>query len=511
MLPEVREVRLDNGFLALLVERHNLPVVASTMWYRVGARDEQTGESGLSHFIEHMMFKGTVRYRKGEIDLLTSKMGGSNNAFTDHDNTCYYFSLPAERWETALDIEASRMRGCLFEPSEFEAEKSVVLEELAMGQDDPWSRLFQKTESIAYERHPYHRPIIGWREELEMLSVDRMRDYYRRHYGVNRAFMVIVGSFDADRTEAKLRQLFGDKPRAGSRPPVIAEPDLDGERRAVIHAPGDIARVAFACHTCRIGEHDDFVFDVIAQIFGQSKSSRLHRRMTIDEPLASQVGVHNDVRFDPGLFWVYSELVPGVLAARGEAAMRDEMRRLVDEGVTDEEVERALTQIRSSFLFEDESVMGTALKFGRFEASTARGYRLAGDVEAIYSRITPNTVRETMARYFAGDGWTVVWSLPESVRDQHRFASRVDPRKLTSDATRPKIARAKKPAAKRKSKSAKSPKSVEGRTKKGVKKSEAKQRKGEQKAAKKERETRETRQRKEVHPSVVRLDRRRKS
>lgn len=504
---DVREVKLDNGFYALLVERRNLPVVASTTWYRVGARDEHTGESGLSHFIEHMMFKGTVRYRKGEIDLLTSKMGGSNNAFTDHDNTCYYFSLPADRWETALDIEASRMRGCLFEPSEFEAEKSVVLEELAMGLDDPWSKLFQRTESLAYERHPYHRPIIGWREELEALSVDQMRDYYRRHYGVNRAFMVIVGAIDVDRTEARIRRLFVDKPRARPRPLVIPEPKLDGERRGVIHAPGDIARVAFARHTCRIGEQDDFVFDVVAQILGQGKSSRLHKRMTIDEPVASHVAVHNDVRLDPGLFWVYSELMPGVEAARGEALMRDELRKLVEDGVTQDEVDRALTQIRASFLFEDESVMGTALKLGRFEASTATGYALAFEVEERYARVTPAAIRETVARYLASDGWTVVWSLPEAERKASRFASKVDPKGLGRKAAKPKKSAQKK--AKKKS-----PKKVAAKpakklaTKKAA--SKAKPQTKKKKKAKPER-ARPSRQRKDPHPEVVRLDRRRKS
>ena len=137
ILPAVHEVRLDNGFRALLVERHSLPVVASTIWYRVGSKDERTGETGLSHFLEHMMFKGTDRYAKGEIDQLTSLMGGSNNAFTDNDVTGYYFSLASDRWETALEIEANRMRGCVLDEEEFLAEKNVVLEELAMGEDDP--------------------------------------------------------------------------------------------------------------------------------------------------------------------------------------------------------------------------------------------------------------------------------------------------------------------------------------------------------------------------------------
>ena len=170
MLPDVDVVELDNGFRALLVERGPLPVVASVLWYQVGSRDEHTGETGLSHFLEHMMFKGTKEFGKGQIDVQTSKMGGSNNAFTDTDSTAYYFSMAADRWETALEIEASRMRGCLLDPVEFESEKSVVLEELAMGEDEPWRPLYQATESMLYQAHPYHHPIIGYKEELERLK-----------------------------------------------------------------------------------------------------------------------------------------------------------------------------------------------------------------------------------------------------------------------------------------------------------------------------------------------------
>ncbi|MBZ0152012.1 MAG: insulinase family protein, partial [Planctomycetes bacterium] len=206
MLPDVEVVELDNGFKALLVERGPLPVVASVLWYRVGARDERTAETGVSHFLEHMMFKGTDRFAKGQIDLQTSKMGGSNNAFTDNDSTAYYFSLAADRWETALEIEASRMRSCLLDPAEFASEKNVVLEELAMGEDDPWRPLYQATESMLFQVHPYHHPVIGYREDLERLSARQMRDYYARHYGPNRAFLVVVGAIDRARTAQRIRE-----------------------------------------------------------------------------------------------------------------------------------------------------------------------------------------------------------------------------------------------------------------------------------------------------------------
>ncbi len=174
---DVREVRLDNGFRALLVERRGLPLVASMICYSTGSRDERTGETGLSHFLEHMMFKGTRRYAKGEIDAITGKLGGSNNAFTDHDWTAYYFNLASDRWETALEIEADRMVDCLLDPAEFEAEKSVVLEELAMGEDDPWTTLWHAGESLAFDVHPYRHPVIGYRQDLERATPERMREY----------------------------------------------------------------------------------------------------------------------------------------------------------------------------------------------------------------------------------------------------------------------------------------------------------------------------------------------
>lgn len=414
MLPEVHELKLDNGFRALLVERNNLPVVATALWCKVGARDEHTGQSGLAHFLEHMMFKGTDRYAKGEIDLLTSKMGGSNNAFTDHDSTVYHFSMPSSEWETVLEIEASRMRGCALDPDEFAAEKNVVLEELAMGVDDPWRALFQETETLSYDQHPYHKPVIGYREELERVSVDGMRSFYESHYGANRSFLVVVGAIDRGRTESKIQELFGRQPIAPERPPVLSESRRPGARRAVIYAPGRVVRIACAFPTCSVGERDDLTIDVLAHILGHGKTSRLERRLVIDEPLATQVGVHNDVRLDPGLLWVYAELHPDVDAEQGERAIRETIDELLANGVTDEELRRAKTQIRAAYLFEDEAVLGTALKIGRFEGSTAAGYPMLADVAGIYEQTSAEEVRTVANRYLSADSGAICWSLPQS-------------------------------------------------------------------------------------------------
>ncbi len=413
MLPKVHEVVLDNGFRALLVERRNLPVVASVMYYHVGSRDERSGETGLSHFLEHMMFKGTETYAKGEIDLQTSKLGGSNNAFTTSDNTAYYFAMASDRWETALEIEASRMRGCLLDEAEFTAEKSVVLEELSMGEDDPSRMLWQAVEQLAFQVHPYHHPVIGWRQDVERVDAAGMRSYYERNYGPNRGFLVAVGDFDAKRTKKRITELFGDIPCAEPRAVVLDEVRQGGERRAVIRAPGGITRLAMACHTCRMGVPDDYVLDVVSHVLGGGKNSRLHKRLVLDEEIATYVGVSNETRLDTGLFWALAEIRPGASVEAAEAMIREEIARFMKDGATAEELKRARVQIRSSFLFEDETVLDTALKLGRYEAAAEGGYKLLGTVLPTYDAISRTNIKQVAQRYFEDGHWNVVWSLPE--------------------------------------------------------------------------------------------------
>jgi zinc protease len=416
VLPKVRELELDNGFRALLVERRGLPVVASTLWYLVGSRDERTGETGLSHFLEHMMFKGTDRYRKGEIDLLTAKLGGSNNAFTSTDVTAYYFSLASDRWETALEVEASRMTGCLLDDEEFAAEKRVVLEEMAMGEDDPWTCLFHAVEAEVYRVHPYRHPVIGWREDVEKVTVAAMRDYYRRHYGPNRAFLVAVGDFDPVRTEARVRELFGALPASAPRAPVIAEPEPRGPRLAIERFPaqGDVIRLAICAPTCRMGEDDDLALDLVSQVLGGSKTSRLYQRLVVDEQTVTAVSVANEVRLDPGLLCITAELREGQDPEPVEAAIAEEIEALRRRGPTAAELRAARTQLRAGYLFEEETVLGVAMRLGRFESNAARGYRLLDGLLERYAAVSAADVKAVVGRYLAPHRCAIVRLLPEA-------------------------------------------------------------------------------------------------
>ena len=477
MLPDVDVVELDNGFRALLVERASLPVVASVLWYQVGSRDEHTGETGVSHFLEHMMFKGTDVFGKGEIDLQTSKMGGSNNAFTDTDSTAYYFSMASDRWETVLEIEASRMRGCLLDPAEFESEKKVVLEELAMGEDEPWRPLYQTCEALMFQTHSYHHPVIGYKEELERLGPDGMRAYYQRNYGPNRACLTVVGAIDKKRTRARIQELFGDIPRADDRKVPIREPEQLGERRATLRTPHSVTRMCMGFPTCRMGERDDYALDLIAHDLGNSKNSRLYKRLVVKDQTVTDVSVLNEARQDPGGFFVLCELHPGADHRKVEKAIHEEIEALTREGVAERDLKRIRIQIRSSFLFQDETALDMAMKLARFEAGTEKGYATLADVLPTYDSMQRRELRDIAAKYLQPDRATVVWGVPAAAAEPSRKAKKATKRKTKKVAVKAKPAKAASAAKKAAKKKA--------AAKKAAKKKAAKKAAPKKKAAKK--------------------------
>src|SRR6516165_1565058 len=217
---DVRRTVLDNGLVVLTKEIHTSPIVTSMIWYRVGSRNEELGQTGKSHFLEHMLFKGTDHFRKGEIDLITLKNGGGNNAFTSQDFTAYYFNFASDRWDIALEIEADRMVNCAFDPDEFEAEKKVVIEELKTGLDSPWGLLHQEQEAAAFKVHPYRNPIVGWLQDVERATAEEQQAYYHRYYHPNNATLVVAGDFETERVLAKVARAFGSIP-AGPLPPKM--------------------------------------------------------------------------------------------------------------------------------------------------------------------------------------------------------------------------------------------------------------------------------------------------
>ncbi len=406
-----REEKLKNGLRVLLLEQRELPLVCSLLCYTVGSRDEGRGETGLSHFLEHMMFKGTRRLKRGEIDAITSRLGGQNNAWTGKDSTGYYFQVASDRWEKVLEIEADRMRGCLFDPKEFEREKKVVLEELRMGKDEPWRVLCQEVEAAAYQVHPYHHPIIGWEEELVRAGREEMVRYYRRHYGPDRAVLVLCGDFDAPSALKSVRRFFENIPPTGSeRPFAPAEPPQDGPRRVEVRAPGNLARLAVAWKGVRVADPEDPILDLAATILGGGRASRLYKRLVKGEELAGSISVYNESHLDPGLFWVMVELKEGASPERVEQVVDEEVERLASRAPGKREMERARARILTGLHFAMEGTYGTAVRYGE--------YAVEGNLEAMEAyegrvlRATARDVKEAAARFLRERFKTTGWSFP---------------------------------------------------------------------------------------------------
>jgi len=414
---DVRRTVLDNGLIVLTKELHTSPIVTSMIWYRVGSRNEELGQTGKSHFLEHMLFKGTSRFKKGQIDLLTLKNGGSNNAFTSHDFTAYYFNFASDRWNIALDIEADRMVNCVFDPEEFEAEKKVVIEELKGGLDSPWGLLIQEVNAAAYKVHPYRNPIIGWLNDVERATAEEQQAYYRRHYQPNNAILAIAGDFESDRVLEDVAKQFGGIPAGKQTAPVqITEPGQGGEKRIQVRWRSRVPRIAIAYHAPAIAAPQSYALQLLGIILSEGKSSRLYQRLVERDQTVTFVSADYGESKDPTLFNIRAEGRGQHTAEEIESSIHDELRRINSDGITKAELERAKHQIQAHFVLSRERTADQAMLFGQIETLCGLGY-----IETYIQRISATTVDEVSAacaNVLSADNRTVGYLVPDgSVTD----------------------------------------------------------------------------------------------
>jgi len=403
---DVRRTILKNGLVVLTKEVHTSPIVTSMIWYRVGSRNEELGQTGKSHFLEHMLFKGTERFKKGEIDLLTLKNGGGNNAFTSHDFTAYYFNFASDRWEVALDIEADRMVNCAFDPEEFEAEKKVVIEELKTGLDSPWGLLLQELEASAFKVHPYRNPIVGWLQDVERATVEQQQAYYRRYYHPNNATLVVAGDFDTDDVLNKIDRAFGPIPAGPDPPPMLLhEPAQRGERRLVVRWRSKIPRLAIAYHAPQIAHPDSYALQVLAVVLAEGKASRLYQRMVEREQTVTFVSAEYGESKDPTLFHIRSEARGDHSIDAIESSIHDEVANVSATGITTQELNRAKHQIEAHFILSRERTLDQAILLGQIE--TLRGLEYIDSYLRNINAVTIDAVTDVSRRYLSENNRSV--------------------------------------------------------------------------------------------------------
>ncbi|MEZ6018395.1 MAG: pitrilysin family protein [Planctomycetota bacterium] len=409
----IHETQLSNGLTLLVAERHSDPVVAVMVWYGVGGRHEPAEVAGVSHFLEHMMFKGTELHGKGELDRITTVLGGSNNAFTTPDHTAYWFELASDRWERAFELESDRMKGLLLDPAEFAAEKQVVLEELSMGEDDPWRHLMRQVQSALFGWHPYSRPVIGYRETLLPMTPAQMRAHHSAHYRPGNAKLVVSGDVRPDEVLAAAERWFGAIPDREAAPsvPRPATASLEATVRLTTHWDDGASRLIMAWPGARVGSDDDYALDLVWAVLTGGKLGRMYRKLVVDAGVATSVSTNNDARAESGSFWLYAEAVRGVEPSAVEAAIDAQLTRLATELVDDVELDRAKRTLAAGEAFELETVTEVAENLGEF--ATDLDWRAALEVTPRRNAVTAEELRSVAQRVLVDGRRVVGWSLPK--------------------------------------------------------------------------------------------------
>ena len=404
-LNDVTRHRLGNGLTVLVREDHSVPIVASMIWYRVGSRVERPGITGISHLLEHMMFKGTRRYAKGEIDYITTRHGGANNAFTSRDYTAYYFTFASDRWHPALEIEADRMENAVLDPEEFELERQVVLEELRMDLDSPWGALRQAVETASFQAHPYRFPIIGTAEDVSGLSVEELQAHYRGFYAPNNATLVLVGDFRQDEVIKEVEAVFGRIPsREIPSPEVPAEPRQLRENRIELRKTSHVPRLLWAFPAPSVHDHEHYAIEMIDKLLSEGKLARLYRRLVEEERVMSGVMTEFDETLDPYLFFIRGELQPDVDPVRVEELIIAELDRLLNGPLADPELERARNQCLSQFLGDFETPLDQAVQLGLLE--TLAGFEYWNSYVERIESVSVDDIRAAAHKYLRPAGIT---------------------------------------------------------------------------------------------------------
>ncbi len=403
------EYVLSNGMKVLLVEVPKAPVATVQVWYKVGSRNEVMGRAGLSHMLEHMMFKGTARYPKGSFSRLIRKNGGVDNAFTSQDFTAYFENLAADRVELALELEADRMQGLILDAAEFQTEREVVKEERRLRtEDDPQGALVEALFAQAYFSHPYHWPVIGWFADLDAMTLEDLQRHYDTYYSPNNATLLVVGDIKADALLPTIKQLFEPIPKGPfPKQQLPPEPEQRGERRFLLKREAQVPFVMMGFRVPNYSSEDSYALDILESILSRGKSSRLYQSLVYEQKNALAVGAeYSLMQTDPSLFYFYALVSPGQKVEAVEDALHREIARLQNEPPSEIELQRAKNQVEAARVFEQDSNFRHAMLLGQAETVGA-GWRHVDQFLDRIRAVTAKDVQRVAKQYLTPDNRTV--------------------------------------------------------------------------------------------------------
>lgn len=409
----VQEHMLDNGLKVLILEDHKAPTATFQVWYRIGSRYESIGKTGLSHLLEHMMFKGTKKHGPKTFSQSIQRIGGMDNAFTTSEYTGYFEFLASDRLGLPIELEADRMRNLVLTNESVLSERDVVMEERRMRyEDDPQNLLFEEVVATAFKNHPYRWPVIGWMSDLKTLNPEDLRQHYATYYAPNNAVIIVVGDVRPEEVLAKIRDAFGRIPAGPEIRTVNAAEDAQyGEKRVFLRKEAELPVVISAYKVPAIHQEDGPALDVLSSILSGGKSTRIYKSLVYEKQLAlSAWAGYEGMRREPHLFYT------GATAARGksiedvEKALLAEIERISKEPPTNQEMQKAKNQVEASFIMEQDSFYMQARLIGSFEM--IGGWRLIDTYLEAIRKVTAGDVQRVAAKYLVPEQRTTGVLIP---------------------------------------------------------------------------------------------------
>jgi zinc protease len=428
---QVYEEMLDNGLRVLIQEVRTAPLASVWCWYRVGSKNEGPGLTGVSHWVEHMNFKGTTNIPRDKVKGIIEQFGGYWNGYTWIDQTTYTETATRDALDRMLFIESERMANCLYDPADCESERTVIISELQGGENDPDQLLDQELTATAFRAHPYGHPTIGWLGDLQTMTREDLYGYYRRHYVPNNATLVIVGDVDRQDAMRQVVQRFGAiKPGQVAKAVPTREPEQLGERRVTVAREGTTAYLKIGYHAPSVNDPDFFPLLVLDAVLTGAKglnlwasfrtpppqrSARLYRAL-VDGGLASAVNGGLVPTQEPFLYTISVTATEGTALTAVEHATLAQLEAVRRHGITRHELERAKNQLRARLVFEGDSISNIAHQLGYFE--TVASWRLVPSLRERIDEVTVERVGESAAHCLRTTNRTIGWFDPQPSTDE---------------------------------------------------------------------------------------------
>ncbi|MGH8672371.1 MAG: M16 family metallopeptidase [Burkholderiales bacterium] len=420
------EYALANGLRIIVKEDHRAPVVVSQLWYRAGSMDEDEGVSGVAHVLEHMMFKGTKAVPAGEFSRLIAAAGGRENAFTGRDYTAYFQQLEKSKLELSFKLEADRMHNLVLSPEEFAKEIQVVKEERRLRtEDQPQSLVYEQVSAAAFTVHPYRRPIVGWMEDLQQMSVADAAFWYRSWYAPNNALLVVVGDVQPEQVFKLAKRYFDPVPsRVLPRRKARSEPVQRGARQLVVKAPAELPYLILNYHVPALrdveNDWEPYALEILAGILDAGPSARLSQALVREQRIAAEAGADYDsIARGPGQFLLEGTPSEGIGADKLAAALREQIALIINDGISEEELNRVKAQVVASEVYARDSMFYQAMQIGQTEiAGLPHGAieRRTGKLKSV----TAQQVQEVARKYLVDDNVTLAILDPQPLDGKPR-------------------------------------------------------------------------------------------